>query len=77
MLSKRGRKQEGERGREDGGRTYEIVLDNESSPLGRHDKLLDDFTSVNTLFGIKVRRGFINEQDVGWNTEYETNGNSL
>jgi hypothetical protein len=57
--------------------TYEIVLDNESSPLGRHDELLDNFTSVDTLFGIEVCGGFINEQNIGWDTEYETDGNSL
>jgi hypothetical protein len=66
-----------EQRRERGGGTYEIVLDNESSPLGRHDKLLDNFTSVDTLFGIEVRGGFINEQNICWDTEYETDGNSL
>jgi hypothetical protein len=62
-------------GRREG--TYEIVLDNESGPLGRHDELLDNFTSVDTLFGIEVCGGFINEQNICWDTEYETDGNSL
>jgi len=53
------------------------VLDNESGPLGRHDELLDDFTSVNTLFGIEVCGRFIDEQNIGWNTEHETDGDSL
>ena len=59
------------------GGTYEIVLDNKSSPLGRHDELLDNFTCVDTLFGIEVCGGFINEQNIGWDTEYETDGDSL
>jgi hypothetical protein len=62
-------------GREEG--TYEIVLDNEGSPLGRHDELLDNFTGVDTLFGIEVCGRFINEQNIGWDTEYETDGDSL
>jgi hypothetical protein len=64
---------EEERGKE----THEIVLDNESSSLGRHDEFLDNFTSVDTLFGIEVCRRFIDEQNIGWNTEYETDGDSL
>jgi hypothetical protein len=32
---------------------------------------------VNTLFGIEVCGRFIDEQDIGWNTEYETDGYSL
>ena len=53
------------------------MLDNESSPLGRHDEFLDNFTCVDTLFGIEVCGWFINEQNVCWDTEYETDGNSL
>ena len=53
------------------------MLDNESGPLGAHDEFLDDLTSVNTLFGIEVCGRFINEQNVGWDTEYETDGDSL
>jgi hypothetical protein len=53
------------------------MLDNESSPFGRHDELLDDFTSVDTLFGIEVCRRFIDKQNICWYTEYETDGDSL
>jgi hypothetical protein len=53
------------------------VLDNESSPLRRHDEFLDDLTGVNTLFGIEVCGGFIDKKYVGWDTEYETDGDSL
>ena len=66
-----------EQRRERGGGTYEIVLDNESSPLGRHDELLDNFTSVDTLFGIEVCGGIIDKEDICWYTEYETDGDSL
>lgn len=53
------------------------MLDNESSPLGRHDELLDNFASVNTLFGIEVCGRLIDEQDIRWNAEHETDGDSL
>jgi hypothetical protein len=50
--------------------THEIVLDNESGPLGAHDELLDNFAGVNTLFGVEVGRGLVNEQYVGRDTEH-------
>ena len=53
------------------------MLDNESGPLGAHDEFLDNLTGVNTLFGVEVCGRFINEQNVGWDSEYETDGDSL
>jgi hypothetical protein len=53
------------------------VLDDKGCSLGRHNEFLDNLTCVNTLFGIEVCGRFIDEQDIGWNTEYETDGYSL
>lgn len=55
----------------------EIVLDNKCRTFRTHDKLLDDFTGNDTLLGIEVRRGFVDKEDVGWDTEHEDNSNSL
>ena len=57
--------------------THEIVFDNKRRPLGTHDELLDDLTSVDTLLGIEVRRWLVNEQHIGGDTKDETDGNSL
>ena len=53
------------------------MFDNESGPLGAHDEFLDNLTGVDSLFGVEVCGRFINEQNVGWDTEYETDGDSL
>ena len=55
----------------------EIVLDDEGGFLGVHDESLNDSSGNDALLGIKVRRRFINEVDVGWKTESEDNGYSL
>lgn len=55
----------------------EIVLDDEGGSLGVHDESLDDTGSNNTLLGIEVGRGLIDQVDVGWNTESENDGNTL
>ncbi|KAI6772291.1 hypothetical protein HG530_003249 [Fusarium avenaceum] len=55
----------------------EIVLDNESSLLGVHDESLDDSRSNDTLLGIKVGRGLVNQVDIGRDTESKDNGNTL
>lgn len=57
--------------------TYEIVFNHKRSPLTTHDKLLDNLARVDTLFGIEIRRGLIDEQHVGRDTEHETDGDSL
>lgn len=56
---------------------YEIVLDDKGGPLGAHDKLLDDLACVDTLLRVKVCRGLVDKQNIGGDTQHETDGDSL
>ncbi len=42
----------------------EIVLDDESRLLGVHDEALDDSRGDDTLFGVQIGGGFVDEVDV-------------
>lgn len=55
----------------------EIVLDDESSLLGVHDPSLDDLGSHNTLLGVEVGTGLVNDVDVGGLSEGQDNGDTL
>lgn len=55
----------------------EIVLDDKGSLLVVHDEALDDARGNNTLLGVEVGRGLINQVDVGGETQREDNGNTL
>ena len=53
------------------------MLDDEGRLLGVHDEALDDAGGDDTLLGIEVRRGLVDEVDVGGHTESEDNGDTL
>ena len=53
------------------------MLNDKGCSLGRHDEFLDNLTCVDTLFGIEVCGRFIDKENIGWDTEYETDGDSL
>ena len=55
----------------------EIVLDDKGGLLGVHDEALDDTRGNNTLFGVEVRTGLVDEVDVGRDTKGQYNGNTL
>lgn len=53
------------------------MLHNECRLLGVHDEPLDDPTSDDTLLRIEVRRGLIDQVDVGRNTQGQHNSDTL
>ena len=55
----------------------EIVFDNEGGLLGVHNESFDNTRSDNTLFGVEVGGGLINQVDIGWDTEGENDSYSL
>ena len=55
----------------------EIVLDDESGLLGVHDETLDDTSSNDTLLGVQVGRGLVNQVDVSGHTQGQDNGDTL
>jgi hypothetical protein len=55
----------------------EIVLDDESSLLGVHDESLDNTRGDDTLLGIEVGRGLVDEVNISRDTESKNNGNTL
>lgn len=55
----------------------EIVLDDEGSLLGMHDVSLDDTGGNDTLLGVEVCRGLVDEVDIGGHTKSEDDGDTL
>ena len=55
----------------------EIVLDDESGLLGVHDETLDDTGSNDTLLGVEVGTGLIDQVDVGRHTQSQDDSNTL
>lgn len=55
----------------------EIVLDDEGRLLGVHDESLDDSRGNDTLLGIEVGRGLVDQVDISGDTEGEDNGDTL
>lgn len=55
----------------------EIVLDDKGGLLVVHDETLNDTRGNDTLLGIKVGRGLVNQVDVSRETESQNNGNTL
>lgn len=55
----------------------EIVLDDERCTSRRQDETLDDFRGSDTLFGVKVGGGLIDQVDVCRETQGQNNGDSL
>lgn len=55
----------------------EIVLDDEGSLLGVHDVSLDDTGGNDTLLGVEVGRGLVDEVDIGGHTKSEDDGDTL
>jgi len=55
----------------------EVVLDDEGSLLSVHDETLDYSSCDNTLLGVEVGAGLVNQVDIGGNAESQDNGNTL
>ena len=53
------------------------MLHDERSLLRVHDEALDDACGDDTLFGVEVGGGLINDVDVGWHAEGEDDGDAL
>ena len=54
-----------------------VVLDDECGLLGVHDESLDDTRSNDTLLGVKVGAGLVNDVDISWDTQSQHNSNTL
>ena len=55
----------------------EIVLDDEGGLLGVHDESLDDAGGNDTLLGVQVGGGLVDEVNVGGDTEGQNDGDAL
>lgn len=55
----------------------EIVLNNEGSTLGRHNPSLHDLGGNDTLFGVEIGTGLINEINIAALSESEYNSHTL
>ena len=55
----------------------EVVLDDEGRLLGVHDEALDDARGDDTLLGVEVGRGLVDQVDVGGHAEGEHDGDAL
>jgi len=55
----------------------EIVLNNEGSTLGRHNPTLHDLGGNDTLFGVEIGTGLINEINIAALSESEYNSHTL
>lgn len=55
----------------------EIMLDNERSSLGVHNPAFHDTSGKNTLFRVKVRRGFINQVQIARLGECDNQSDTL
>mmetsp|Transcript_27806 Transcript_27806/g.65275 ORF Transcript_27806/g.65275 Transcript_27806/m.65275 type:complete len:213 (-) Transcript_27806:1461-2099(-) len=55
----------------------EVVLDHKGSLLAVHDESLNDLGAVDTLLGVEVCTGLVNEVNIGGGTEGQNDGKSL
>ena len=59
------------------GRHYEVVLDDEGGLLCVHDEALDDAGGDDTLFGVEIGGGLVDQVDVCGDPEGENDGDTL
>lgn len=55
----------------------EVVLDDEGSLLSVHDETLDYSSCDDTLLGVEVGAGLVNQVDIGGHAECQDDGNTL